>query len=535
MTRHALALCAALLTGASASGADAGLRYVPANAAGVVHLRVSEMWKSPGMADVRDLVKAAGPEALAILEKRFSPSPADLESVTAFVMMPPGAREPMPFAILAFNKEVKKLDLESEDIAARKLDGSTILLAPPPRLRMLPANPAKEGPLAAALASAKEHHLTIAVNLAALPPMPIDDFEEPFGAIFESLLKTRLVTVTADFGEKLVLKATAGYENDEAATRAEEAIQIGVLTAKQFMGQGKDEMMKLLRGNPEEYPSPLAEMPEAMLAVYGMGAMKYVEQILDDLPLKRDGKELALTLTVEGASYRSVTTTYAMALGMMLPAVQKVRAAAARMKSQNNMKQIALALHNYHDVNGHFPPAVIKDRNGKALYSWRVAILPYIEQQNLYDQFKRDEPWDSEHNKQLSKLAIQTFADPSGVIGDPALTPYRVAVGNVAPKKGMNWETMFRLDDRRRFTNVTDGTSNTFMVFETSDAVPWAKPDPFVCEPGKPLPKIGGLFDGGGNVAFGDGSVQFIRDTVPEKTLRLYFGANDGQVIPYDE
>ena len=65
------------------------------------------------------------------------------------------------------------------------------------------------------------------------------------------------------------------------------------------------------------------------------------------------------------------------------------------------MKQIVLAMWNYEDLKKHLPPVAIRDKNGKALLSWRVAILPQLEQGALYNEFHLDEPWDSEHNKAL--------------------------------------------------------------------------------------------------------------------------------------
>ena len=82
---------------------------------------------------------------------------------------------------------------------------------------------------------------------------------------------------------------------------------------------------------------------------------------------------------------------------------------AERARSMNNLRQLMLALHNYHDAHGHFPTD-IRDKDGKPLLSWRVHILPYIEQENLYRQFKLDEPWDSEHNKKLVKSMPKVFA-----------------------------------------------------------------------------------------------------------------------------
>ncbi len=78
-----------------------------------------------------------------------------------------------------------------------------------------------------------------------------------------------------------------------------------------------------------------------------------------------------------------------------MPAVFASRSAAHRAQCTNNLKQIALAYHNVHSATNTFPPPAIADKDGKPLLSWRVAILPYVEQQELYNKFKLDEPWDS--------------------------------------------------------------------------------------------------------------------------------------------
>src|SRR5262249_24889998 len=148
--------------------------------------------------------------------------------------------------------------------------------------------------------------------------------------------------------------------------------------------------------------------------------------------------------------------------------VQRVREAAQRAKDANNLKQIALAFHNYHDSNGAFPQAALYDKDGKATLSWRVVILPYIEQDNLYQQFKLDEPWDSAHNKKLLAKMPPVYKHPFAKPSSPYGTFYQVAVG-----KG----TIFEGKRGTRIQEITDGTSNTILVLTAAKDVPWTKPE----------------------------------------------------------
>jgi hypothetical protein len=153
---------------------------------------------------------------------------------------------------------------------------------------------------------------------------------------------------------------------------------------------------------------------------------------------------------------------------MVLPAVQQAREAARRTQSMNNQRQLVLALLNYEAANGHFPPAYTVDEGGNPLLSWRVAILPYLEQQELYDQFHHDEPWDSDHNYALLEKMPPLFTNPS-MAWREGWTDYVAPIsedGILAPGRNT------------KITSVSDGTSNTILVLEIGDdnKVPWTAP-----------------------------------------------------------
>lgn len=190
--------------------------------------------------------------------------------------------------------------------------------------------------------------------------------------------------------------------------------------------------------------------------------------------------------------------------------------------SQNNLKQIGLAMHNYADATGRLP-ANITDPDGKPLLSWRVAILPYLEQEALYRQFKLDEPWDSEHNKKLADVVLKVYTCP---LEQPGTIGKSVYLGAAGP------DAMFP-GKPLRFADVTDGTSNTIWVLEVpaSKAVPWTKPEDFPVGP-KTMPKdVLGAIPEGAFALFVDGSVRFLRQTIEPATLRALFTRAGGEVI----
>ncbi len=190
------------------------------------------------------------------------------------------------------------------------------------------------------------------------------------------------------------------------------------------------------------------------------------------------------------------------------------------------LKQIGIAMHNYHGNFNSFPAAAICDTNGKPLLSWRVSILPFIEQDHLYRQFKLDEPWDGPTNKPLLANMPQIYAPVRGRTAEPNCTYYRVLVG---PK------TLFEDYSRKpRFADITDGSSNTFLAVEAGEAVPWTKPEELTYDPNQPLPKLGGMFNGNFVALFCDCSVRFIPKTMSEANIRAYITASGNEPIAAD-
>jgi hypothetical protein len=219
-------------------------------------------------------------------------------------------------------------------------------------------------------------------------------------------------------------------------------------------------------------------------------------------------------------------------VALLLPAVQGAREAARRQQAANQIKQQLLALHNFHDTHGALPPAYTKGQGGKPLLSWRVAILPFLEQKRLYDQFHHDEAWDSEHNKRLIEHMPSVFRSPNSK-AKPGMTNF-LGIGGphgvLSTPGGENAKTGVR------FQEVTDGTSNTIAIVEASDdlATVWTKPEQFIPDGTDPLKGLLGMRPNGFQAGFADGSVRFIAKNIDPNVLKFLFSRDDGNAVNID-
>jgi hypothetical protein len=213
----------------------------------------------------------------------------------------------------------------------------------------------------------------------------------------------------------------------------------------------------------------------------------------------------------------------------------KMALAAERVTSTNNLHQIALAMHIYHDRKGALPPAAIYSRDGKPLLSWRVAILPDLGEiapyrelklDQLYREFKLDQPWDSPHNQRLLARMPKVFAPPRGASREHYTTYYQVFHGNGAAFEGTRGVSL---------QDFPDGRANTLLVVEAGDPVPWTRPQDFTFSPDQPLPRLKGPFTTKSFpfvlAAFADGSFHTIPSNGSDTLLRALITRNGGEVL----
>ncbi len=206
------------------------------------------------------------------------------------------------------------------------------------------------------------------------------------------------------------------------------------------------------------------------------------------------------------------------------------REAARRMQCSNHLRQIGLALHNYHDTYGSLPPAYVADADGKPIHSWRVLILPFMENKPLYDKYRFDEAWDGPNNSKLHGEIVHVFSCPSQPGRQRRTdTSYVVVSGPVTAWPG---------DKPVKLSEFTDGTSNTILVVEIANSgIHWMEPrdlqiDEMPMSVGTSMTQ--GISSHHPNVVmavYADGHTQALTKNTPPEILRALFTIASGEMI----
>jgi DNA-directed RNA polymerase subunit RPC12/RpoP len=312
------------------------------------------------------------------------------------------------------------------------------------------------------------------------------------------------VVVEPEFGPTAVRPASSAIQTENESPRPGSGCDRPAVTS----GKG---IAVLVLGIASLFLGPLTMIPAVILAVRALRKVRQGRRQVGGAFMHTNGLVLGLVL--------SLLCTLAWCIGLMIPVTGKVREAAARTQSANNLKQIALAMHAYHDAYGRLPTAAIYSRKGQPLLSWRVTILPFIGENSLYEQFRLDEPWDSPNNKPLLAAIPWVYRFPKEIGLPHDHTIYRVFDGPGAAFEGRQ---------RFRLADFTNGTGNTLLVVEADQGVPWTKPAELPFNPNQPVPPIQGHWASGFQAALADGTVRLIHRTVNERTLREAIKRGDG-------
>jgi beta-lactamase regulating signal transducer with metallopeptidase domain len=320
-------------------------------------------------------------------------------------------------------------------------------------------------------------------------------------------------------GKTVHLRAIATCHNGELAEHVADTISAATTLARNSMRSARE--------NERDIPA------------FARFAMETADGLLKSVKVERNEAVVVAQTKTE------LPKASAAAASSLLGALSGARSAAQRTQSANNLRQIAIAMHTWADAHGgRFPPPLVmgKDGKGKVPHSWRVAILPYLEQPALYEQYHFDEPWDSEGNKGVLAQMPAVFRHPQD---DPkstnssyfVLRSEKLLVETPAPGGGAfapegGFQTAFSGKNGMPFAQITDGTSNTLAVVEAKRDIPWTKPEDILFDPAKDPPTLGGFFKEGFNAALCDGSVRFIDQRIDPKILKVLIMPQDGTPIP---
>ena len=255
----------------------------------------------------------------------------------------------------------------------------------------------------------------------------------------------------------------------------------------------------------------------------------------NNLTAKRIGdKARSLTLTADGSkvvrrieSKQAVNETIANLIELTTPA----RKRAGQLSTMNSVKRIALGMHNFHDTYGYFPPQSLADEKGKRLLSWRVLILPFVDQLELYNQFHLDEPWDSPHNKTLIGKMPPLYQQKA-----PDAAP--MVIGKTRFVAPLTEDSVFgRRGPAVKLPDILDGTSNSLLVVEASPehAVFWTQPEDLVIDDDAPLDSIINESAKGFTACMCDGSARFFARSIDVDILNALLTINGKEPIDYSK
>ena len=212
---------------------------------------------------------------------------------------------------------------------------------------------------------------------------------------------------------------------------------------------------------------------------------------------------------------------------LLVPAVRDAQRAARRSSCDCNLKQIGLALQNYADVYKSFPPAYVTDARGTRMHSWRVLILPFMEQKPLYEMYDFNEPWNGPHNRRLANMMPPIYRCPSDDLARRGETSYAAIDGPGTVFSGSKGST---------FTDIKDGTSNTVAVVEAAGAgIDWMEPRdlPFSSLRGGVMSSmktgVASRHVGTCMAVFCDGHTYGLPSTTPVRTLQALFTRAGGE------
>jgi hypothetical protein len=499
-------------------GGAPDLAYVPGDAQGFASVRVADLWKSAAVKDaMKKLPQGMTQESVAaLMEAAVGLKPEDIERATLVFQ---DAEKGVGWGVVALNKPVEQKDLLSklgklppigelkeathkgktyhvsgqgpQPFAIHFATNKIVILGPEDGVkRCLEGEGGKPSGLLGRGVSAASGKKDIVIAFAFTDKMKEQLRKEmpPGDNPFSALLEAQGVLIQGTLDSKLALEATLSFPNEDKAKAGKTAVEL----AKSF---GQISLAQLRKAPNMADLGPM---------------MDKAEGVLKDLTIDQSGSDVRVQVKVDA-------DTLVAGPGLLLPAVQKVRVSASRTTSQLNLQQLALAMHSYADNNRTLPPSVKYGPDGKPLWSWRVELLPYVEEGAMYQALNQNEPWDSPHNAQVLARMPKVYQMP----GKPenGMTYYQVFQG-----KGGLFDAAAKQGPSIAMIQNGKGTSNTILIAESATPVQWAAPGDITVaiDPNNPSfdPRaLGGHFGDDINVALADGSKKMLKRSMSPRTL----------------
>lgn len=221
-------------------------------------------------------------------------------------------------------------------------------------------------------------------------------------------------------------------------------------------------------------------------------------------------------------------------IALLLPAVQMAREAARQQVSMNNLRQIGVALHEYHDTHKTFPPAFIPDEKGQPRTSWRTLILPFMEQEALYDRYDFNVAWDDPKNEAVRQTQLQFYRSPRSETKPNGTNYVVVTRSDLAAIAGGQGATAFPGAHGRKLADLRDGTANTILVIEIRNSdIEWSEPrdidfSQLSTDPSAPnsINQVGSIL-----VLMGDGSARRLDSQTPLETIQAMLTADGSERV----
>lgn len=293
----------------------------------------------------------------------------------------------------------------------------------------------------------------------------------------------------------------------------------------ELAAQGKVQEADLVREGEESDFVPASQIPGLI--------PEFTDNFLEDdfeqgsqsqtAPPKKSNAVLWIVLAVAGGGFVMVILIL---IALLLPAVQQAREAARRSTSKNNMKQIGLAMHNYHDVFSMFPPGAIETTDGKPYHSWQTQILPFMDQAPLYNDIDFDFAWDDPNNQIIFEQVLPVYLNPTI---EEKISPEGYGLSHYVGNK-----LLLKKNKGIRIRDITDGTSNTIIAVETGQNFkPWGDPTSMT-EPANIMSLGSGKkssYRGGNHVLMGDGSVRFVSENIDPELLKVLSTPDGGERV----